>query len=160
MVLLFIPIKNNCSLATMWTTHLRIQPAATAVAAENDLNVDAAADAHGCCAAATSSTTVPEGTPVVMPGDSFTATFTLPTPVAMDTGLGFAILRARAPAAGPRNAFLMLTCCCNHCAMAGDGVNTTLCHTVCVCTPPGVFSTFCMSPWAFLSHTLRSTVQC
>jgi hypothetical protein len=26
MVLLFIPIKNMCSLATMWTTHLRIQP--------------------------------------------------------------------------------------------------------------------------------------
>jgi hypothetical protein len=38
MVLLFIPIKNNCSLATMWTTQLRIQPAvAGAISAALDV---------------------------------------------------------------------------------------------------------------------------
>lgn len=35
--------------------------------------------------------TLPEGTPMVMPGDSFTGKFKLITPVAMEPGLRFAI---------------------------------------------------------------------
>lgn len=43
------------------------------------------------CAAAAGVVTLPEETPMVMPGDSFAGKFKLLTPVAMEPGLRFAI---------------------------------------------------------------------